>query len=113
MPSINRQSELVKEAWDILVQEAAKGQLLSYGQLAAKLSRPGYRLIPQYMPQLLTPIMLYCDSNGLPLLNDMVVGKRSRRPNYAPLGYDHVASQRRSFAFDWNTVTVDPSDFAT
>src|SRR5262245_25958582 len=111
MPAKNRQSDLVKQAWDILVQAAARQETLAYGQLAAQLSRPGYRLIPQYMPLLLTPMMSYCNTHGLPRLNDLVVGQRGHRPNYAPPGYDYAASQQRVFAFSWGTVTVRPDDF--
>lgn len=106
-----RQSELVKEAWDILIAAAEAGEVLTYGQLAARLSQPGYRLIPQYMPLLLTPIMRHCAEHDLPLLNDLVVGQRSQRPNYAPPGYDYAASHRRVFAFDWRAVRVDEGEF--
>ena len=112
MPAGMSQPERVKEAWDRLVGAARAGEVLTYGQLAAQLGRPGYRPIAQYMPSLLTPILHHCDERGLPRLNDLVVGQRSRRPNYAPPGYDHEASQRRVFAFDWDAVTVDAGDFA-
>lgn len=35
--------------------------------------------------------MVYSDDHGLPRINDPVVGQRSKRPNYAPAGYDYVA----------------------
>jgi hypothetical protein len=112
MAKSKRQSELVYEAWNILVEAAGQGDVLTYGQLAARLSYLGYRLIAQYMPLLLTPIMHHCADHGLPLLNDLVVGQRSKRPNYAPPGCDHAASHRRIFAFDWQTVAVTEDDFA-
>jgi hypothetical protein len=105
----NRRDDLIKAVWDILVTER---RTLSYGELAAKLARPGYRPIAQLMPQLLTPIMAYCDDHNLPRLNDLVVGQESQRPNYAPPGYDYKASQQRVLAFDWATAPVTADDFA-
>ena len=109
MTSAKSQPELVTEVWDILVQQT---QLLTYGDLARKLSSPGYRPIPQYMTQLLTPIMHYCNDHGLPRFNDLVVGGKSGRPNYAPPSYPYHASHRNIFAFDWSAIAVSTRDFA-
>src|SRR5690242_18814369 len=108
MATKNTQADLVKAVWDILAQER---RILTYGELSAKLSRPGYRPIAQYMTQLLTPIMTYCDEHQMPRLNDLVVGARSKRPNYAEDGYDYRASQAKVLAFDWSKVSVNANDF--
>ena len=94
MPATHSRPELVKETWDILVQEAAQGRCLTYGELAARLSRPGYRLIPQSTVALLTPMMTYCDDHQLPRLNDLVVGQRSQPIALQPAGA--VDEQRRA-----------------
>lgn len=109
MPSTTSKPELVKKVWDILIHQQRP---LTYRTLAEMLSSPGYRPIPQFMTQLLTPIMIYCDDHGLPRLNDLVVGQASGRPNYAPPGYNYRDSHRKIFAFDWSAITGCTRDFA-
>ena len=109
MPYGKSRAELVKETWDILVRVRRP---ITYGQLADLLSSPGYRLIPQSMPQLLNPIKDYCDHRGLPRLNDLVVNKQTWRPTYAPPGYNYQDSQRMVLAFNWGAIAVNESDFA-
>ena len=106
------QAEALRETWAILVEAAARGTTLTYGQLAARLARPGYRPLARSMQGLLNPIMDYCDARILPRRNDLVVNQKTRRPSYAAPGYDHEASQRRVFAYDWATVVVDEDDLA-
>jgi hypothetical protein len=108
--SSGNQRRRVVDAWNILVRER---RILTYGELAAKLRTEEYRPLARSMGFLLTPIMNYCRDHGLPPLNDLVVGKESGRPNYAPAGYDYRESQRKVLAFDWSAVEVDDRDFAT
>ena len=112
MAPVNRRVDLTKQTWDILVEAAAQRRLLTYGELAARLSRTGNPMDAQSTPQVLMPIMLYCDAHKLPRLNDLVVGSQSGRPNYAPPEYDFAASKQRIFAFDWGSVSVAADDFA-
>jgi hypothetical protein len=90
MSSGKSRPELVKEMWDVLVRVRRP---ITYGELANMLSSPGYRLIPQSMPQLLNPIKHYCDIYSLPRLNDLVANQRTGRPTYAPPGYNYQASK--------------------
>jgi putative restriction endonuclease len=86
------------QCWQVLVSKASCGRIITYGELA-KLIRIHHR--PIYL--FLGHILHYCRENKLPLLNSIVVNKKTRIPGEgAGLKEDRVpAMHKKVFSYDW------------
>lgn len=108
-----KRSERAFQAWPLLTFAAERHQLLTYEELGLHLGLPSLAV----GPDALGPISRYCRQKKLPLLNLIVVGKRSGFPNYDVGDIDVPSEQARVFTYGWvdrkNHAKVIPtiSDF--
>lgn len=61
--------------WEILVEQAKKRGLLTYGEMASKIN-----IHPHVVQFLLSPIQDYCLENKLPPLTILVTNKKNKKP---------------------------------
>ncbi len=102
-----------QEVWTLLTRAAAERHTLTYGQLAERLGGRDAGQIARGMGRWLDPIAYYCDRRGLPRLSDLVVSQSTGVPGYkATSGGDFAAELETIFAYDWNTLIVNPGELA-
>lgn len=100
------------QIWQILIGAAALRQTVTYGQLARTLHFGGAGVFGQ----MLYAIHLYCEANGLPMLNSLVVNKDTGLPgDEYPGGSANVPrTQAQVWAFEWYLYyTPTDDDFRT
>ena len=100
--------EIVRFVWDELKKMAAEKRCCCYSELRDKICDEfEHHYSCQNMRLFLLPINDYCEKNGLPKLNMLVVSKTSKKPG-AGLHLDENADVesllQQVFDYDWNSV---------
>jgi hypothetical protein len=95
--------ERAAQAWQILVGMAMNRQTITYGGLAKLMYR---REAPGVLASILGHIAYYCDENGLPQLNALVVGGKRGAPGHdIPLSSTAIdATREKVYKRDWYNV---------
>ena len=81
------------QAWPLLTFAARHHQLFTYQELGEHVGLPAQAVGPDSFHL----VALYCEAKGLPLLNLIVVGKVSGRPEYDLGDRDPAEEQARIF----------------
>ena len=97
------------QIWLVLVAQAARGQTLTYGDLAKVLGFKGAGSLGQF----LDPVMRYCENEGLPPLTAIVVNQDTREPGAGLPGIRNLSTEQgRVFDFPWfRIVPPTPREF--
>jgi hypothetical protein len=93
----HRSSLRAFQAWPLLTFAAKHHQLLTYEELGLHLGLPRVAVGPNALHR----VALYCEAKRLPLLNSIVVGKGSGKPEYDLEDKDWAQEQARVFAHTW------------
>jgi hypothetical protein len=91
-----------RQAWDILVEQAAAGKPVTYGELGRRMG-----VFHRTCRFFLHLIQEYCLSHDLPPIQSLVVSKATLTPGhgYIATPIDAIGEvHTRVFAFDWSSV---------
>jgi hypothetical protein len=90
-----------RDAWPYLVARAsAKGEPFTYKQLSEKME-----LHWRAAQWFLEVIQIYCDKNGLPPLQALVVNRGTKLPG---AGYSHAGQTAKAFRADLQKIYAHP-----
>jgi hypothetical protein len=83
--------------WSVLVLAAREQKIVTYGMMSQMTGMANEAAVA------LGPIVYYCRENKLPLLNTLVVEKKTGEPGYDWRKdiHDLSAEQRQVFLYDW------------
>jgi hypothetical protein len=85
------------QAWPLLTFATRHHQIFTYEELGQHLGLPSVAVV-----EALGPILRYCQSKGLPLLNLIVVNKNTGKPTYEEFRkYDIPEQQAKVFLHKW------------